>query len=439
MAGIADFVVKLGLNTKTFHGGIEDAKKDVQSLTATIDSATSRIGGAFSKLKSFGGVIRGGVLGGILFGEGKFIHDQMNAVLEKAKEIKRGTAETGFDAGTFQRVGNVLGKNDIGEGEMGKSLKDVAEAMDKIRSGEDTGGKLAADFAELGVSLDDIKRKNHQQVWLEIAENMKHAEMNARKLTALGNVMGGKAFEMLPAFREGFDSAAANRGVLSDEDLEKAARYKQLIGGINSVWTDFKNNVGSIGLGAANWVANLFGAGGGNGATNPNQSAMEARLAAIARDKAMKQAKAAEADTIRKQLAPKMKEIQDKIEAEQEKMATPSARRGMIEGRLAKLYRERAGLTGTGPEDDLKREQNRLAILQTQDQLRTVQTPGLGLSVRTADTLGRQGLFSGGENAAVQIELQQQNAMMREQVRELQSAVRELRQLNRNLTSTDVL
>jgi hypothetical protein len=68
-----------------------------------------------------------------------------------------------------------------------------------------------------------------------------------------------------------------------------------------------------------------------------------------------------------------------------------------------------------------------------------VQTPGLGLSVRTADTLGRQGLFSGGENAAVQIELQQQNAMMREQVRELQSAVRELRQLNRNLTSTDVL
>jgi hypothetical protein len=434
--GFADFVVRLALDSKKFKTGAEEAKASARGMESAVNSTGSRISGMFSKLKGMGGALRGGILGGILLGEGKFLKDQMDAVLEKAKAIKQGVAETGFKPETFQRVQNVLGKNDVGENALGNSLEATAAAMEKIRNGEDTGGKLAADFAELGVSLDDIKKKNHQDVWLQIAEAVKHTEMNARKLGALGNVMGGKAGDMLPAFREGFDGMAANRGVLTEDDIEKARRYKELTAGAASFWEEIKTNIGVAGLGLAAKIGGFFT--GGTDSGNPNQGAMEARLAAIQREKAMKQAKAAEADTIKKQLAPKLKEVREKIAAEEDKASTPGIRRARVSARLAGLLQERAGLTGNDPETEFKREQNRLAILQAQGDLRSIK-PGASLitAARPGDNLSRVGLFSGESNAALQVELRQQAVTMQQQLSELRTAVHELRNVNRNLTSLE--
>lgn len=448
--GLADFIVRLGLDSSRFHKGTEEAKADVKRLVQSVDAGVGRMGSAFSKLKSMGGLIRGGIIGAGVLGGVAMLKREIEEIGQRAKEIKIGTGETGFDAGTFQRVANVLKKNDVGDGALGNSLEATAAAMEKIRNGEDTGGKLAADFAELGVSLDDIKNKRHHEVWLQLAEALKHVEMNERKLGALGNVMGGKAGDMLPAFRDGFDGAAANRGVLSDDDLERAKKLKQLGEEVAGPWKEIKSDVAFAALKMAKVAYDFSGIGtlgnfigkhiaGEPGAVNPNQGAMEARLAAAAREKAQRQAKAAEADTIRKQLAPKMKEVREKIAAEQDKQATPGERRARVSARLAGLLRERAGLTGNDPETELKREQNRLAILQAQGELRSTRGPGISLAARKADSLGRMGMFTGGgESAIVATELRQQQATAREQLNELRRAVTQLREVNQNLTRTDI-
>jgi hypothetical protein len=102
----------------------------------------------------------------------------------------------------------------------GNALEKVAEIQAKILAGEDGDLKLTRAFAELGVSLDSIKGKNHHQIFFQIAESLKDAEVSAEKLNAIGTILGGKGDDLLPMFRKGLDSAEANAGVVSNNDVE---------------------------------------------------------------------------------------------------------------------------------------------------------------------------------------------------------------------------
>jgi hypothetical protein len=108
--------------------------------------------------------------------------------------------------------------------------------------------------------------------------------------------MGGKAGDMLPAFKDGFTGTAANRGVMTDEDLEAAKKYKDLTKEASSFWEDIKTNVGISALELATKGIKLLT--GGTESDNPNQSLLEARLAEAKRVKAMRQAGVTEASNI---------------------------------------------------------------------------------------------------------------------------------------------
>lgn len=228
----------LGLDGSGWESGLRKAEKQSEKF---MSGASKIFGGGFS---GFVGAFAGGAFGGALSeGIGK-LEEMLSRVQDKARDIKRGVAETGFDPQTYQRFANTLDATGS-SGEAGaRALEHIAEATEKIKKGEEGSGKLVQQFAALGVSLDDIKRKDYKQIFFQIADGMKEASLDAEKLTAIKDLLGKGGIEMLPAFKLGFDSSSSNRGVISDVDLEKLDQLRKLQKESTGWWKEMTNEAG---------------------------------------------------------------------------------------------------------------------------------------------------------------------------------------------------
>lgn len=128
-----------------------------------------------------------------------------------------------------------------------KSMLKVAEAMEKVKKGKEGGADALKSFSELGVTLDDLKTKNYQQIWFAIATAMHEATISQTQLVAGFEVMG-KGFETLvPLFKRGPNNPVDQMKTQSDEDLKKLQQmdkdWKIKKGILSSFW---ENIVGGV-------------------------------------------------------------------------------------------------------------------------------------------------------------------------------------------------
>lgn len=102
-----------------------------------------------------------------------------------------------------------------------KSMLKVAEAMEKVKKGKEGGADALKSFSELGVTLDDLKTRNYQEIWFKIAAAMHEATISQTQLVAGFEVMG-KGFETLvPVFKRGPNNPIDQMKMQSDEDLKR--------------------------------------------------------------------------------------------------------------------------------------------------------------------------------------------------------------------------
>jgi hypothetical protein len=220
----------LGLDTSSFNKSLDDANRQAQKFTESVGKGIAeRLSAAFT-----GGAIVAGVMK---------LDDLIKGLQERAKSIRIGVSETGLDPQAYQRFAKTLEATGS-SGESGaKALEHLAEGVMKIRNGEAGSEDLAKDFAALGVSLSDIKKKDYKSLFFDIADAMKSASLSAERLTAIKSVLGKSGLEMLPAMKVGFNSSAANRGVLDDEDLAKLNQLTMIAKESAAPWKAFGDEV----------------------------------------------------------------------------------------------------------------------------------------------------------------------------------------------------
>lgn len=251
----------LGLDANGFDVGVKRAQSTAQKFSASVSSS---LAGAFTA---------GAVLAGI-----NKLDDMIKALQERAQQIKIGTSQSGFDSTTFQQFDNTLKATGMSADRAFNSLEKLAEATEKIRKGEDAGNKLAESFAVFGITMDDIRRKDYRTLFFEISAAMKSMAVDAQSLGALGNLLGGKAGDLVPAMKMGFDSTIANRGVMDRSDLEELEKLNKLALESTAPWKTFGNEVLlaltkmktgllqlSLGTGALGMITRFIGGGEGDG------------------------------------------------------------------------------------------------------------------------------------------------------------------------------
>jgi hypothetical protein len=234
MADFLNLKAILSLNNSGFISGIKQSESSAKNFSKNLKQT---FGGSFQS--GAGGGFLGSLLGvGASYIGLQKINSEVDRFIEKMKQVKEESAKTGLDSETVQKVMNV---GDINKA--GNSLERIAEVQAQILEGSDTNLKLTKAFALLGVSLDDLKNKNHQQIFFQIAEAMKEARVNAEQLNAIGLVLGGKGDDLMPMFRKGMDSVEATAGVISNEDVDEIEKIQKMRKEINGPATSLLQQI----------------------------------------------------------------------------------------------------------------------------------------------------------------------------------------------------
>jgi hypothetical protein len=441
--GFADFIIRLGLRTSEFTAGKNKAVADLNDFSLKID-------GFIGKAMKMGDALKAGVSG---FAVGKLflkVNQELDDLIKKAKEIKIGSTRTGLDSTRFQQISNVAEAKGSSADSFMRSEEKVADAMTSIRDGDDQGAKLQRAMARLGVTMDDIKKKNHQQVWFEIAENMKHVEMTTERLAALKDIFGKNAVELIPVFREGLDGKIANRGVLDEKEIKDLTDLAKLSKEAAQPWKDVGREVvigfGKIKTGLIGFlplVTGFFsGSEDGRGAAvekNLSQRLVEsrARKAEAEAAKAAEKAKKDELEKRAKEIAKRIEQEQDRAQREEVASARPSQRHGILSGRNRRLATELSNIDADIRINGDPTGEKALRRLELQNQLsenrrgitdanRNIK--GVSLLTEGASDRQRIGLFTGRNENRDRI-FQQQLDAQRTQVQRLEQVVTELREL----------
>jgi hypothetical protein len=226
-------------------------KRGIDTVKSQAASAIKDIEGLAKGQGAIGGWLMGWLgTGAALVGLHK-VKSEVEEMISKAKEIKEFAQLLNVDRELAQRISNVADPEKVSKG-----LAKIAEAQQAIITGEDKDFKLAKNLAILGVSLEDIRKKDYRQVFFDIAEGMKAANMTGERLAAFTAIFGAKAESLIPAFKKGFNSPVANRGVTTESDLDE---FEQLGKSQKELAGPWKNLATQGKLWAARWWTGLIG------------------------------------------------------------------------------------------------------------------------------------------------------------------------------------
>lgn len=200
-----EFNVRVTADTRQFGGALKSA---VQNLN-----------------QGFVRSVAGG-LGGIL-SVGAFVAASKQAI-EFASQFNDSSRKLGVGVEFLQEAAYAAKQTGASFGDVEMALKRLQIAQVEALSGK-PGNDMQAAFARLGVSLGDLKNKNIEQIFSQIAAHIQKANPSAQQLADTVTIMGRSADNLLPSFRDGFaalQEEARRLGVVLDR--ETIARLDQM-------------------------------------------------------------------------------------------------------------------------------------------------------------------------------------------------------------------
>lgn len=217
---MSNVTVTLGLKTAGFKRGVEDARRDMR----TLKSEAEKGGGLFGRMGS----------GLATLGLGAYAKD----VADYADNIADLSERLGVNAVSLQKWGQLAAQN-------GSSLEGVGKALNKLTiAREDAlGGNTAliATFESLGVSLEDLRTMNVDQIMAQIGRGA----MNAADMV---KVLGKEAVALRPTLEAAADGGLGGLTAMSRETIDILSEAKDQV-------VDFAAAIRNIFGTALAWVA----------------------------------------------------------------------------------------------------------------------------------------------------------------------------------------
>lgn len=190
----------IGLDGSRFALGMAKVKNQVRGLKGELASAASnQLTGQLGALFSVGAITAATA-----------------KTIEYAGKINDLSEQTDVSREGLQKWDYALTQNGSSIETGVKFFEKLGTARQKALEGNEDA---IANFAELGVSIDDLKKKRLEDIGLQIGNAVKDGDI--QKLgTALREVGGKAAGELVPAFKAGLQQAFDQAPIINDETIQ---------------------------------------------------------------------------------------------------------------------------------------------------------------------------------------------------------------------------
>lgn len=194
--------VTLGLKNAGFRRGLDEARGQVRSFKRDMESG----GGFFGKM--------GGAIGAMGLGAA------ISKTIQYADTINDLSDRLGVSSESLQKWGTLAEQNGSSLEGIGNGLKKLTVAREGALSGNE---QMAASFAALGVSMDDLRSMSVDQIMAKIGSG----SMNAAEMV---KVLGKEAIALRPTLEAAAKGGLGGITAMSDEAIKALSQLKDEFG-----------------------------------------------------------------------------------------------------------------------------------------------------------------------------------------------------------------
>jgi hypothetical protein len=165
------------------------------------------------------------------FAFGKIIQGFSTAI-EKGDELQDIAEKFGVSASKLQMLGNAASVFGSGLDQVSAGLNKLSLAQQKAVSGESGSEALVATFAEVGISLEELRSITAEDIFLKIADSFASGANDGRQFVIVNELLGKAQTDLIKVLNQG--SAAITEqgntiGVFSDETIAQLSAASDAI------------------------------------------------------------------------------------------------------------------------------------------------------------------------------------------------------------------
>ena len=175
--------VELFLKKEQFNKGIEAVKANVASMKNSINSSVSNLGAGMVAAIGTGAIVAG-----------------LNKAIDKGELFADLSTKFDVSAESIQRIGAAAEKNGSSYEASAASLSKLTIAQQKATNGD---VELAKAFADVGVSVKELKNLNSEELFYKIADAMKEGKLAGIEFDTITTIMGKSAGDLIPTLELG--------------------------------------------------------------------------------------------------------------------------------------------------------------------------------------------------------------------------------------------
>ena len=221
---------ELGITTKRqggFVSGLQHLKTGLMQSPGAVGQLSGSLAGLGKYLMGPAGVVAGIVaLGTAAVATSKQIAELTVGVIQNGDEIAKQSRALGINAEAYQELNYAMQRGGASEQAFSAGLKTLSGRIQQAKEGNKEAIKM---FKSLGVSMDDLKTMNLEEVFLKASDGL-HEIGDASELARTSSrLFGGEGYRLAQAMAVGADEIANLReqaqktgAVLSNDDLTKA-------------------------------------------------------------------------------------------------------------------------------------------------------------------------------------------------------------------------
>ena len=238
-----------GKNTSSFGNKLKDNLKKAASELKSFGSSLASVGktAASFTLKGLKTAAVGGAAA--LSGLATAAISAANSTAAAGDEIDKASQKVNMSREAYQEWSYVLSQNgaDVAQLESG-----MGSLIGKIKDAGNGGEEVSAMFAELGISISDIKNASPDQIFESVVGGLQAMSDETRKAVIANELLGGAGQELMPLLNS---TAAATKNlkneahelgiIMSDDAVDAAVKYTDSVDKLKRVGTALFQNITS--------------------------------------------------------------------------------------------------------------------------------------------------------------------------------------------------
>lgn len=247
---IFDLVASISLDSSKFSESLTSARGVGDKFTSTMSSG-------FKTVASAAAIVTGAAVaaGGAIVGIGKSTADAGDRIDKMSQQL--GMSRQGFQEWDF-----ILSQNGVSIDSMKTGMKSLTKSIDDLTTGSGAG---VESFAQLGISMDDIKGKSQEEIFEMTVKELQKMPEGFEKARLAQELFGKQGQEMLPMLNQSKGSIddlkakAHELGmVMGDEAVDSAVKFTDALDQAKRMLGGFKNKIGAEILPAMTGVLDAF-------------------------------------------------------------------------------------------------------------------------------------------------------------------------------------